>query len=161
MTTLYLDMDGVVADFDSYAKTVLNTDSMKHSWPEHEWKKIASNPRLYRDLKRTTEADDLVIFCTNLCNKNNWDLLFLTAVPKDNDMPWAFYDKVQWVQKYYPSIPVHFGPHSHDKWKHCIKGDILIDDRPSNIEQWNKADGIGILHKGNLSDTLMQLLKVI
>lgn len=161
MKTLYLDMDGVVADFDEYAKKVLNTDKTHHSWPPESWKKIASNPRLYRDLNKTPEADKLVEFCKNLCDKNNWNLLFLTAVPKEDDMPWAYYDKINWVKQYFSNIPVHFGPHSNQKWRHCNKGDILIDDRPSNIEEWNKAQGIGILHKGNLSETLMNILKIL
>ena len=161
MRTIYLDMDGVVADFDLFVKEFLNTDKTVHSWPEEQWRKIAGNHRLYRDLKRTPEADDLVVFCKNLCSDKNWNLLFLTAAPKDNDMPWAFYDKVLWAQRYYPTIPVHFGPHSHDKWKHCVKGDILIDDRPSNCTEWTAAGGHGILHKGNLQETLETLLKLI
>lgn len=43
-------------------------------------------------------------------------------------------------------IKVNIGPFSKDKWKHAKKGDILIDDRPDNIEEWHGAEGIGILH---------------
>jgi 5'(3')-deoxyribonucleotidase len=163
MTTIYLDMDGVVADFDSYARKILNTDKTTHSWPHESWKKIASNPRLYRDLNKTSEADKLVNFCQQIVSDNqDWNLLFLTAVPKDDDMPWAYYDKILWVQKYYPTIPVMFGPHSYDKWKHCRPGDILIDDRPSNYEDWiTKGQGKAILHRGNLSETIQELSKLL
>jgi 5'(3')-deoxyribonucleotidase len=157
MKTIYLDMDGVVADFNSYAKKVLNTLETHHNWPKEHWLKIGSNPRLYRDLDKTPEADELVTFCQNTCRENNWNLFFLTAVPKDDDMPWAYYDKIQWVLKYYPDIPVFFGPHSNDKWKHCQIGDILIDDRPSNCEEWKKAGGEAILHVGDLIETINKL----
>lgn len=158
MINLYLDMDGVVADFDAYAKKILNTDKTYHSWPKESWNIIASNPRLYRDLEKTPEADALVDYCKKLKNKNKCNLFFLTAVPKQDDMPWAYYDKILWITNYYNDIPVFFGPHSSDKWKHCKPGDILIDDRKSNCEEWkNKGNGISILHEGNLSKTLEQL----
>jgi hypothetical protein len=38
-------------------------------------------------------------------------------------------------------IPVLFGPYSFDKYKHCTPGDILIDDRTSNCEEWRAAGG--------------------
>lgn len=154
-------MDGVVADFNEFVKNFLGVDKTTHSWPKPLWKKIASNDRLYRDLNKTPEADQLVKVCRKICNDKNWKLLFLTAVPKDDDMPWAFYDKINWVQRYYPDIPVHFGPYSHSKWKHCQKGDILIDDRPSNCKEWAQAGGISILHTGNLLATLTELQKHI
>lgn len=161
MRTIYLDMDGVVADFDKFVKEFLKTDKTSHSWPKGTWDKIATNQRLYRDLDKTPEADQLVQRCKEICHKKNWRLLFLTAVPKDDDMPWAFYDKVNWVQKHYPDIPVHFGPYSHTKWRHCIPGDILIDDRPGNIEDWSQVGGNAILHRGDIMETLNQLNKLV
>lgn len=161
MKTLYLDMDGVVADFDGYARQVLKTDKTTHSWPPELWEKIASNQRLYRDLEKTPEADQLVQICKKICSQKKWRLIFLTAVPKGDDMPWAYYDKINWVQRYYPDIPVHFGPYSNKKWRHCKEGDILIDDRPSNIAEWNSAGGLAILHKGDLLETLKSLQNII
>ncbi|MBP5699152.1 MAG: hypothetical protein J6W96_06470, partial [Alphaproteobacteria bacterium] len=35
---------------------------------------------------------------------------------------------------------------SKDKQKYGKPNDILIDDRPNNIEKWIKMGGIGILH---------------
>lgn len=157
MTTLYLDMDGVVADFNAYADKVLRKKTTSDRWPDPEWTKLKDNPRLYRDLEKTPEADELVDFCRHYCLERSYNLLFLTAVPKNNDVHWAFYDKVIWVQIHYPDIPVMFGPYSHDKHVHCVPGDILIDDRTSNITEWNAAEGIGILHKGNLQKTIDQL----
>lgn len=161
MTTIYLDMDGVVADFDSYAKKVLNTDQTKHNWPPEQWKKIASNTRLYRDLDKMKDADRLVKFCRLVCKEKNWDLLFLTAVPKNDDVPYAYYDKIVWVNQYYPDIPVLFGPHSNDKWRHCQPGDILIDDRPSNCEEWKRAGGHAIQHQGDVAESLRTLSKLL
>jgi 5'(3')-deoxyribonucleotidase len=159
MTTLYLDMDGVVADFDEYAFRVLGVAPSGGVYPDDIWNQIAENDRLYRDLKKTDYADQLVDECRDLALTKEWQLIFLTAVPKANDIKWAFYDKMVWVQKYYPDIPVHFGPYSFDKWQHCQPGDILIDDRPSNIEEWRTAGGIAI-HHVDIDATLYQLSKL-
>ena len=157
MTTLYLDMDGVVADFDEYAARTLGLPPSSGVYPDEAWYNLASNARLYRDLVKTPYADELVSTCRAICSAQEWNLMFLTAVPKGNDVPWAFYDKVVWVQTHFPDIPVMFGPFSKDKQVHCNPGDILIDDRKSNIDEWRAAGGRPILHEGNIKSTLAAL----
>jgi 5'(3')-deoxyribonucleotidase len=156
MKTLYLDMDGVVADFDAYAKNSFGLEPSGGRYPRDVWKQLATHHRMYRDLPKTEYADRLVQECRDFCLRNEYRLLFLTAVPKGNDMHWAFYDKVQWVEKYYPDIPVHFGPYSKDKHVHCVPGDILIDDRASNIHEWKIAGGVAIRHT-DIATTLAEL----
>lgn len=158
MNTLYLDMDGVVADFNGWAKKILNTETaIDGRWSKEQWSSLKNSLRMYRDLEKTVEADMLVDFCRHFSEKKKLNLMFLTAVPKGNDVHWAFYDKVLWAQLHYPDIPVMFGPYSVDKHLHCVPGDILIDDRPSNISEWIAAKGIGILHNSNLDQTLFKL----
>ena len=158
MRTLYLDMDDVIADFRGYATKLLGKVQEGEKWSHEDWIKLRSNERIYRDLDKTTEADELIQFCTEFCNTNSYRMLFLTAVPKGNDVRWAFYDKVLWAQKHYPDIPVMFGPFSKDKQVHCNHGDILIDDRPSNIKEWKESGGIAIQHDyGNVELTIEQL----
>jgi 5'(3')-deoxyribonucleotidase len=159
MTTIYLDMDGVVADFDEYAARTLGIPPSSGIYPHETWYKLASNERLYRDLIKTPYADELVFQCSVIAKRENLDLKFLTAVPKGNDVPWAFCDKVCWAQCYFPGIPVMFGPFSKDKHIHCKAGDVLIDDRKSNIEEWRAAGGFGILHEDYESTkaTLLEL----
>lgn len=160
MTTLYLDMDGVVADFDEYAARTLGIPPSSGIYPDEVWYKLASNARLYRDLIKTSYADQLVFECSKFAKQHNYELMFLTAVPKGNDVPWAFYDKVYWARHNFPTIPVMFGPFSKDKHQHCKLGDILIDDRASNIEEWRAAGGLAILHK-DYNDTMTQLNQLI
>ena len=156
MTTLYLDMDGVVADFDEYAARTLGVPPSSGIYPNEVWYKLASNSRLYRDLKKTSYADELVAECQDFALTKGYDLCFLTAVPKGNDVKWSFYDKVLWAQQYFPGIAVMFGPYSKDKWQHCNASDILIDDRQSNIDEWRAAGGIAI-HHASLNSTLYEL----
>ena len=159
MTTLYLDMDGVVADFDEYAHRLLGVPPSSGIYPDDIWKKLAANPRIYRDLKKLPYADRLVEECQDLALTKDWQLMFLTAVPKGNDVKWAFFDKVLWTQKYWPHIPVMFGPYSKDKHMHCQSGDLLIDDRMSNIDEWRAAGGVAI-HHVDIDATLYELSRL-
>lgn len=156
MNKLYLDMDGVVADFDEYAYRTLGIGPAQGIYPENIWQKLAENKRIYRDLIKTTYADVLLENCIEFCKNNNYELLFLTAVPKGNDIPYAFFDKVNWARTHFQNIPVLFGPYSKDKYLHCNGNDILIDDRVSNINAWTTAGGIAI-HHTDIETTLKHL----
>jgi 5'(3')-deoxyribonucleotidase len=159
MTTIYLDMDGVVADFDEYAARTLGIPPSQGVYPDAIWQQLAQNPRIYRDLIPTPYANTLYQECVKFCLANNFEWRFLTAVPKGNDIKFAFHDKVEWAQKYFPGVPVFFGPFSKDKHQHCRPGDILIDDRYSNIEEWRAAGGIAI-HHVDIDTTLQELSKL-
>lgn len=161
MRTIYLDMDGVVADFDEYAKRTLGVPPSQGIYPNDIWNQLASNDRIYRDLVLCKEANTLVESIREIALANKIYIKFLTAVPKGNDVPWAFYDKVEWAQKYFPGIPVMFGPFSKDKHTHCKPDDILIDDRLSNIEEWASAGGHAILYTGDAQDAITKVKQVL
>jgi 5'(3')-deoxyribonucleotidase len=162
MTTIFLDMDGVVADFDSYAKKILGySTSGGKRYPPEDWAKISANPRFYYELDICPWANQLVSAVQEVAVLHDYDIKFLTAIPRANDVPWCFTDKVLWAQQRWPTIPVWFGPYSHDKHVHCRSGDILIDDRNDNINAWNLAGGLGILHQGNVDATLEKLYSLM
>ena len=116
--------------------------------PEKEWRRLKDDQRMYRNLPLKEGAVELVNWCQNYVDTHkDVGLYFLTAVPHNNDVPWAFFDKVLWAQNYFPDIPVFFGPYSHDKWVRCSPGDILIDDRRSNNEEWIRQGGRAHLYK--------------
>lgn len=164
--TIYLDMDGVLANFDQAAKNFLNAtdrefDQAKHNnkWNRSQWELIKTqNPRFYLSLPKTEFADDLVSVARKFRDQLDWNLKILTAIPSGNDMPWAFYDKILWQQKYYPDIPVMFGPYSKDKHLHCLPNDILVDDRIDNCNNWTKAMGLS-LQVNNNDNEIIQFLE--
>jgi hypothetical protein len=151
MTTLYLDMDGVLADFNAQARIVLGAAPQEEQaaaqagrWPQEHWLKLRSVKNFYRILPKTDIADQLVSVARRFRDELGWDLTVLTAIPRHNDVPEAFQDKVLWMQEYYPDIPVHFGPYSKDKQAHARPGDYLVDDRRDNCSEWTQAGGIAI-----------------
>lgn len=163
--TIYIDMDGVVADFDTAAtdflRNELNVDIANKEegrWPPGIWERIRDHHRFYRNLPKMSIADDIIKLAREFRDDLDWNLMFLTAIPKHNDMPWTFYDKMLWVQDYYPDVPVHFGPYSHDKQNHCTPGDILVDDRVDNCAQWRERGGEAIrVDKYDLKQAVLEL----
>jgi hypothetical protein len=160
--TFYLDMDGVVADWESaaavhFGRPVRLLGREPSSTPA-EWESIKTKTRFYRTLPLMPRCSELVDLARRYRDGLGWELLFLTAVPKNDDMPWAFYDKVLWAQEHFPDIPVHFGPHSWDKQRHCTAGDILVDDRTSNCQEWIAAGGLAVQVLNNdLGDAITQV----
>lgn len=146
---IYLDMDDVVADFKGHARSILrNPEVDGDRFAESEWQKLRDNPRLYLNLPLKEGANDLVAWCLNYASTHkNVEVRFLTAIPRNNDMFWSFNDKFLWAQRYFPNIPIFFGPYSHDKHVHCQPGDILVDDRTGNCRDWTAAGGLAHIYK--------------
>jgi hypothetical protein len=140
---IYLDMDDVVADWMPAARAIVNRNwNYGERIPEHDWAKVKAKQRFYRDLPIKPGAHELVQYCRDaVANGLVEGLFFLTALPHDYSVPYASQDKVWWAHERFPNIPVFFGPFSYDKWKHCNPGDILIDDRTSNCDEWTKVGG--------------------
>lgn len=69
--------------------------------------------------------------------------------------------KKKWLKKHYPGVfnPIYIISSSKDKY--CVPGDILIDNKQTNIDAWNKAGGIGIYFDGyaESKSNLMERLK--
>lgn len=169
--TLYLDMDGVLADFDTAAQVLIrasNADAQRAAnnghWPEEDWNRIVQERNFYRILPKMPLADELVELAIRFRDNLDFDVKILTAIPKGNDMPDAFHDKVDWINEHYGQygFRVHFGPYSKDKAHHCSgKEDILVDDRTSNCEEWRSAGGTAVqVKRGEYRQALIELEKI-
>lgn len=166
--TLYLDMDGVLADFNAAARELLNANKSQEEraaqsgrWPDHEWRKIADHPNFYRILPKMPLADELVDLAIRFRENLDYDVKILTAIPSGNDMHEVFQDKFDWMAEHYGkyNIRMHFGPYSKDKFRHCQgRDDILVDDRTSNCTEWRAAGGTAIQVKpGEYRQALIEL----
>ena len=162
MRTIYIDMDGVVADFDSYVSALLGRPigwGATQDLTDVEWERLASVDRLYFQMPLMPDATKLIAYIKSLSTR--FHVQFLTAVPRRSTIPSAKDDKQAWVDKYFPGMRMDIGPYSHHKQKWCKPGDILIDDRPSNIEQWTAVGGIAIYHTGDEDASIKRLNEVI
>lgn len=148
---IYLDMDGVIADFDGYFERLFGV--LPRQIPATErWNKVNKTPNYWVDLPKTPEADILI---THL---KKYGFAILTGVPHLG-CDKAKAQKRQWLKKHYGIEANIICCNSRDKANYCQVGDILIDDWPPNIERWIQAGGIGILHT-SVEDTLEQLKRL-
>lgn len=156
-----LDMDGVVADFNSYAESILNK---KVGWGKYDltnddWKELQKVQDLYLRLPFIRESKRLVDVAISY--EPEWYVRFLTAIPRVVTMPSAESDKKAWIFKHFGRFDVVIGPYSKDKQNWAKSGDILIDDKPSNIREWKAKGGVGILHSGDFDSTISQLREAV
>lgn len=145
--TIYLDLDGVLADFSKSVKS--QTGKYPNEQKDDEmWKAVQVIPDFYRHLDKMDGADNFFKRIKSIADGYDYDLKILTAIPRKSSMPSAGDDKKDWVKEHFGNIEVVLGPYSRDKWKHAKKNDILIDDRKSNIDEWiNKGNAYGIFYK--------------
>ena len=152
MRQLYLDCDGVLADFDAGATAILG---MKPKAYEHRhglgkfWHKLASAPDFYFSLPLLPGATRLFEAVKHL------DPIILTGLPRGN---WAANQKVRWAAEHFPG-PRIITCMAVDKRNHCQSGDVLVDDTLKHRHLWEEAGGIFIHHK-DVDETLSELSRL-
>jgi len=159
MKTIYLDLDGVVADFDRYVIKRLghSIDFYQHS--AEGWEAIADfRDDMFLNLDPMPDAELLVTNVINIAKSAGFNYGVLTAIPRYGHIPLAEQHKREWLKKHFPELLTNFniGPYAIDKQNHCKIGDVLIDDSELNIPQWISRGGFGILHT-NAVDSLKKL----
>lgn len=155
---IYLDMDGVLANFNGAMIKYFGApfDQLGNGDSIERWKLISNGlPNVYSVLDSLPDADLLVDGVLTISDEYGCGVGILTAIPKYGRLPNAEQHKREWLLQRWPSLLFNFkiGPYAVDKQKHARPGDILIDDSPLNIPQWNNVGGIGILHQ-NAVDSL-------
>jgi len=146
---LYLDMDGVLADFEGWAADTFG---------EHEWKREINLPNwglftkytnIFSLLPLMPGAIELYNHCVDIMEDKN-QVQILTALPQRSPemLQTAAQHKIEWARKHISKdVRVRFGPFAKDKKFHVHQSDdVLVDDVSSNIEEWRAAGGHGILH---------------
>lgn len=153
---IYIDLDDVTADFMGYVNTALGANyNVGELMTDSDWADLRqSHQSMFVDLEPNVAFIPIIKQLIEVVPHN--ELAFLTALPCDDKSPWplASLHKVRWVDAYLKhqcdgkaDIPIFFGPYAHDKHKHCEIGDILIDDRRSNCEEWEAAGGIAHVYR--------------
>ncbi|MDQ3143516.1 MAG: hypothetical protein M3Q57_01370 [Pseudomonadota bacterium] len=137
---LFLDCDGVLADFDAGARKVLGMSprefEQRHSRREF-WKRIAAAPGFYATLPEMPDARELFDAVAHLRPT------ILTGLPLGN---WAAPQKVRWAAEHFPGVPI-ITCMARDKYRHMSRGDVLVDDREDHRAKWEEAGGTFVHHK--------------
>lgn len=136
---LFLDLDGVLSDFDTHYETLYGVRPNQDTYdPPELWKNIKKHGSFYRTQPLMRDALELWE------GTRQWNPIILTGIPmsiKD-----AAQQKKDWVFE-------HFGPQaqviccrSKDKYIFGDPGDILVDDRIKYMQPWLKMGGVFIVH---------------
>ena len=146
---LYLDCDGVLADFDKGATAVLGLYPRvfeKRHGIRRFWQKLATAPDFYFGLPLRPDAMELFDAVRHL------DPIILTGLPGGN---WAAEQKVRWAARYFPGTRI-ITTMARDKRDHAKEGDVLVDDQLKHRHLWEEVGGVFLHHK-NAKDTLARL----
>ena len=153
---IYIDMDGVIADFFG--------GLAKRCHVAH-WKDIMDIQSILEELRGTTFFNELDVFDSThelidtvrtIASKsgNEWGIC---SSPLRGDRDNSAFWKRNWLdtQGYMPKVKnLVF---TMRKEKYAINsidgtGNILIDDKPDNINRWETKGGIGLLYQANKDD---------
>lgn len=160
---IYLDMDGVLMDFDRGQREhglPVWQGRTYHTLPRDEWEPheeardklvqgVMSRPNFWPSLVPMADAFLLWEHCAP------WGHRVLTARPSSAEAALRVHGHK------FDSIRTHFdGRFCPSRFICCLRsqkalyakaGHVLVDDLPSNCQEWERAGGTAILHKDALS----------
>lgn len=144
---LFVDMDGVLADFDGHHEAVFGVRSDKLA-DNVDWTRVRGVRDFYPHIP---PMPDMALLWTTIAPL---EPIVLTGVP--HSVEEAADNKRAWVRR-------HLGAHvevrccrSKEKCRHAEPGDLLIDDWEKYRDLWLGAGGRWITHR-SAAETIDQL----
>lgn len=149
ITKIYLDMDGVIADFDhAYIKrfgiTPAEADQGKEFY-KHFDEFIAE--RDFANLPLMQDAQILL----NFLDSTGIPVEILSSTSSEKRHDAIAPQKTEWLLKHGIIYPINLVPGKRHKRTYAKPDHLLIDDTAQNIDQWRTDGGIGILHTDALT----------
>lgn len=143
---LFIDLDGVLADFDVHYRDKVG--ALPPSWSQGhdhaaagtdvDWQRLAEID-FYRDVPKMLDADDLWTYV------RHYEPTIITGLPTTGR------DKAENSKRYW--VMEHYGPLVHvvtclsrEKCKYMTPGDVLVDDWEKYKHLWIQKGGIWITH---------------
>jgi 5' nucleotidase, deoxy (Pyrimidine), cytosolic type C protein (NT5C) len=138
--TIFLDCDGVLADFDGGARKVFGmhpNEFERHFGLKRFWAKLASTPDFFAKLDLLPDAMQLFEAV------RHEHTVILTGLPRG---AWAEPQKRRWAERHFPGVEV-ITTAAALKREHCRPGDVLVDDRDKYRHLWEGVGGVFIHHR--------------
>ncbi|MBP1806025.1 hypothetical protein [Rubellimicrobium aerolatum] len=141
MPKLFLDCDGVLADFDAFATEVLGLPPREFEARHGArafWSRLAGHGDFFGSLPLMPDAREL------------WDAtahlhpVILTGTPQGT---WAAPQKMRWAARHFPEARM-ITTMARAKRDHMeAPGDILVDDLLKYRHLWEEAGGVFVHHR--------------
>lgn len=136
---IYLDCDGVLANFDSGAEAALGLPPRQFEQRYGMaafWKRLAAAPDFFGTLEPLPDAFELYEAVRHL------KPVILTGMPRGR---WADPQKRRWAARHFPEVEI-ITTLAALKREHCHPGDVLVDDRDNHRKAWEDAGGLFVHH---------------
>jgi 5' nucleotidase, deoxy (Pyrimidine), cytosolic type C protein (NT5C) len=137
---LFLDCDGVLADFEAGARDMLGMSprAFEERYGKRAfWREVARTKDFYARLPLMPDARALFDRVAHL------EPIILTGLPLGN---WAAPQKVRWAEEHFPGTHI-ITCMARDKYRHMKGADVLVDDRADHRDKWEAAGGIFVHHE--------------
>jgi hypothetical protein len=151
LTRLYVDLDGVLADFDKQYDLIFGMESRNDK--KQFWKNVDAAEEWFFHLPPMEDAQELFDYVS----KHTFGFKILTATGYNYEKHSA--QKRAWCKKHFNIEPENVITVVSGATKAQYaesRYDILIDDRLKAIDPWRLAGGTGILHT-DAKTTIQQL----
>jgi hypothetical protein len=133
---LFLDLDGVLADFDRGVEAVTGQRPETLAL-RTMWEALARAPRFFETLEFMHDAETLWTFCAP------YHPTILTGLPLGG---WAPAQKKRWVGRMLGAHVPIITCMSRDKPKWSGPGRVLVDDRAEARDGWERKGGHFVHH---------------
>jgi putative chitinase len=157
--TVYVDMDGVLADLFNHAGSIHDVEHYS-SMSKDQWEEFFKNSNayeLFRNLPAFPTANKLLQMVKDFAGGYT-----ILSSPLSFDKAGSIKGKREWLNKH-----IHVSPDNiifeHDKAKYATADghpNILIDDYGVNIRAWGSAGGIPIKYQAD-EDSLQKVFKAL
>lgn len=158
MITLYLDMDGVVADFHKayYAGRVRDG-----TWDKVRFREMVMQQKIFEDLDKTPDADQIFNHA-KLLQKNGINVEMLTSVGTFDPFQGeeTKRQKTSWLRSQGIDFRMNFVRTKSEKANYATPYTLLVDDSVGCVTPFTIAGGHGILHF-NAADSMAMVDTII
>jgi len=156
ITKIYLDMDGVIADFNKRYKELYkiepkDADTYK-TFDKFFTMFIAE--KQFAKLDLMPDAMELINYLRSLSIPTE----ILSSTSSEKRDAEIREQKIDWLNKHNIEFLVNLVPGKRFKRDFSNENSLLIDDTSQNIDQWRSEGGIGILHTDTI--TTIGILKM-
>jgi len=156
ITKIYLDMDGVIADFNKRYKELYKiypSEADDYKVFDGFFGKFIAT-REFATLDLMPDAMELINYLKNL----NIPTEILSSTSSEKRDTEIRTQKLEWLKKHNIEFHPILVPGKRHKKDYSNANSLLIDDTAVNIDQWRREGGIGILHTN--AHTTINILKM-
>jgi hypothetical protein len=150
MITLYLDMDGVLCNFDKAYRSLRT-----HATDGKRFRAAVMDYHIFEDLEFMPDTQELLNYVTKLDSITIEILTSMGTFETDQGNE-AKRQKQKWLDKWNIPYKANFVRSKEEKAKYAHDRAILVDDSPGCINPFVVKGGHGILHTKS-SDTIQQI----